>query len=83
VTVVTPTLKQVPDVFDAEIVGVPQLSVTVGAVHDAFAQESAVLRTIFAGQFRITGFVTSDKHGFVTVTLKEHVPTLLFASFAV
>jgi ethanolamine utilization microcompartment shell protein EutS len=65
------------------MVGVPQLSVTVGAVHVVARQVSAVFLAIFAGQFLITGLVTSVKHGFVTVTLNEQMPLLPVMSFAV
>jgi hypothetical protein len=76
-------LKQVPGVLEAVILGVPQLSVTVGTVQVALEQLSVVFKTMLAGQFRMVGLVKSVKHGFVTVTLKAHVPMLLFASFAV
>lgn len=61
----------------------PQLSVTVGARHCAIAQESVVVKTIFAGQFAISGFVISVAQGLVTVTVNEQIPALLLASFAV
>jgi hypothetical protein len=83
VTVVKPILKHVPDGLDTASVGTPQLSVTEGAVHVAFAQLSAVLMTIFAGQFLRTGLVVSLKQGFVTVTLKAQRPLLLLMSKAV
>jgi hypothetical protein len=60
-----------------------QLSVAVGSVHVAIDDVVAVVFTIFAGQLAITGFVVSVKHGFVTVTVKEQVALLFFASVAV
>jgi hypothetical protein len=68
VTVVEPTLKHKPDWWDVVNVGVPQLSVTVGAIQRAMEQLSALFNEIFAGQFLITGLIVSLKHGLLTVT---------------
>jgi hypothetical protein len=78
-----PTGKHLPAWCDATSVGVPQLSVTVGATHCAIAQESVVFKTIFVGQFAMLGFVISVAQGFVTVTVNVQSPVLLLASFAV
>jgi hypothetical protein len=78
-----PIGKHLPAWCEAVSVGVPQLSVIVGATHCAMAQESVVFRTMFAGQLAMIGFVTSVAQGFVTVTVNEQMPALLLASLAV
>jgi hypothetical protein len=64
-------------------VGVPQLSVAVGAVHVVVAVVPDVVKEIFAGQADKTGLVVSVAQGFMTVTVKEQVDLLFFASVAV
>jgi phosphoglycerate dehydrogenase-like enzyme len=62
---------------------VPQLSVAVGGVQVAIADVSVVVKDMFVGHADKTGFVVSVAHGFMTVTVKEHVTLLLLASVAV
>jgi hypothetical protein len=62
---------------------VPQLSVAVGGVQVAIADVSVVVKDMFVGQADKTGFVVSVAHGFITVTVKEHVDLLVFKSVAV
>jgi hypothetical protein len=64
-------------------VGVPQLSVAVGAVQVSITAVSGVVLAILVGQFVKTGFVVSVAQGFVTVTVKEQVALLFLASVAV
>jgi hypothetical protein len=59
------------------------LSVAVGGVQVAIADVSAVVKDTFVGQADKTGFVVSLEHGFMTVTVKEHVAVLFLASVAV
>jgi hypothetical protein len=75
----------VPAVCVPNTEGVLQLSVAVGAAHCAMAHVSAVLRTIFAGQFAKTGLIVSLKHGFVfvTVTVKVQIAVLFRVSLPV
>jgi hypothetical protein len=67
-----------------ETVGVPQLSDAVGAVQLAIAQLLVVVKLIFVGQLVKVGGVASVSHGsvLVTVTVKEQVAELPFASVA-
>jgi hypothetical protein len=82
-TVVTPIENVAPELWVLVTEGVVQLSVTVGAVHVAVEEVVVTVFSMFAGQFAKTGFVVSVKHGFVTVTVKEQVALLFFASVAV
>ena len=93
VIVVVPTGKHEPipkpgmgaEVTDTE--GVPQLSVAVGAVHEALAQVPVVVKFMLVGQFVNVGAVASVAQGstavFVTVTVNVQVAVLPFASVAV
>ena len=93
VTVVVPTGKHEPipkpgmgaEVIDTE--GVEQLSVAVGAVHEALAQLPVVVKFMLVGQFANVGAVASVAQGsttvFVTVTVNVQVAVLPFASVAV
>jgi hypothetical protein len=82
---VVPAGKQAPDRCDEVSVGVPQLSVILGADQRATAQVAAVVKVIFKGHLVMTGFVTSPAQGVlsVTVTRKEQVAVLFFVSVAV
>jgi hypothetical protein len=62
---------------------VPQLSVAVGGVQVAIADVSDVVKDTLVGQVDKTGFVVSVAHGFITVTVKEHVALLFLTSVAV
>jgi hypothetical protein len=59
------------------------LSVAVGGVQVAIADVSVVVKDMLVGHADKTGFVVSVAHGFMTVTVKEHVDLLLLASVAV
>ena len=92
VIVVVPTGKHEPipkpevgaEVTDTE--GVVQLSVAVGAVHEALAQVPVVVKLMFDGQLANVGGVASVAQGstttFVTVTVKTQVAILPLASVA-
>ena len=68
-----------------ETIGIEQLSVAVGAVHDAIAVVPVVVKLIFVGHVVKIGGVISVAQGFVCVTtmLKLHVAVLFLASVAV
>jgi hypothetical protein len=83
VTVVTPILKVVPEVSVLVTVYALQLSVTVGVNHVTTTAVSDIVFEILSGQLTKTGAVVSGKHGLITVTVKEHVAVLFFASVAV
>jgi hypothetical protein len=75
--------NRVPDESVLDTEGVLQLSVAVGAAQMTITDVSEIVFEIFTGQFTKTGFTVSAKHGLITVTVKEHVPVLFFASVAV
>ena len=64
-------------------IGIPQLSVAVGAVHEATAFVPVVVKLIFSGQAVKTGFTMSVAQPSLTMTLKLHVAVLFLASVAV
>jgi hypothetical protein len=83
VTVVMPSLNLVPDVSLLTIENALQSSVTVGVNHETTTTVSVIVLKILSGQFTKTGATVSGTHGFMTVTVNEHVALLFFASVAV
>ena len=75
VTVVVPTLKQLPDAGTQATVAPEQLSLTVGGVKLTFIQPEFVLTFMLAGQALNVGFWLS-----LTVTVKEQPAGLPAAS---
>ena len=81
-----PCLKHVLGSFEGATVGVPQLSVAVGAVQLTNVQLSMLTKVMLAGQRVKVGFVKSVAQrpaNLVTVTVKTHSFTLPRASLAV
>jgi putative transposon-encoded protein len=83
ITVVTPIGNAAPELWVLVTEGVLQLSVAVSNAHVAMAVVPVVVKAIFVGQLAKTGGMVSLAHGFVTVTVNEHVFLLFFASVAV
>ena len=85
-TLVVPTGKLEPEFADPDTEGVLQLSVAVGLVHCAMADDDAVVTDTSAGQFVNTGAIVSLEQAVITcltVTVNEQTPVLPFASVAV
>ena len=83
--VVVPVKKVAPGWKLETKVGVLQLSVAVGGVHDAVAEVAfgADMTVIFEGQPEITGATVSAAQRFCTVTLNIHLAKLPSISEAV
>lgn len=78
-----PFVKPVVGLVTKDTEGVPQLSVAVGAVHEAVAVVPVVVKFKVAGHALNVGAVASVAHGFVTVTVKLHAAILFTASIAI
>ena len=78
-----PFVKPTVGLVTKETIGIEQLSVAVGAVHDAIAVVPVVAKLIFVGHAVKTGFIISVAQPSVTITVKLHVAVLFLASVAV
>lgn len=80
-----PFVKPVVGIVVNDTVGVPQLSVAVGAVQDATAVVPAVVKALFAGHAVSTGAIASVAQEFVcvTTTSKLQVDILFEPSIAI